>query len=131
MVNKSIELQSVDRWKHAAYIASRLPLSEHAAAVPARQWGRGRAAARDRHEENAMRVDVQLSTRFLTTQNAHQVGMLVTLTGETPVRRAPINVALVLDRSGSMAGQPLESANDAARRFAGFLSPDDRLAVVT
>ena len=78
-----------------------------------------------------MRADVQLSTRFLTTQNAHQVGMLVTLTGETPVRRAPINVALVLDRSGSMAGEPLEAAKDAARRFAGFLSPADRLAVVT
>src|SRR6476620_2486002 len=78
-----------------------------------------------------MKTDLRLSTRFLTTQNAHQVGMLVTLTGETPVRRAPINVALVLDRSGSMAGEPLEAAKDAARRFAGFLSPADRLAIVT
>lgn len=78
-----------------------------------------------------MRADVQLSTKFLTTQNAHQVGMLVTLTGETPVRRAPINVALVLDRSGSMGGEPIAAAKDAARRFAGFLSPADRLAVVT
>ena len=78
-----------------------------------------------------MRADVQLSTRFLTTQNAHQVGMLVTLTGETPGRRAPINVALVLDRSGSMSGEPLEAAKDAAKRFAGFLSPADRLAIVT
>src|SRR3954467_4032707 len=31
-----------------------------------------------------MKTDVRLSTRFLTTQNAHQVGMLVTLDGETP-----------------------------------------------
>ena len=50
-----------------------------------------------------MKTDVRLSTRFLTTQNAHQVGMLVSLAGETPARRAPINVALVLDRSGSMS----------------------------
>ncbi len=78
-----------------------------------------------------MRADVQLSTRFLTTQNAHQVGMLVTLAGDMPVRRAPINVALVLDRSGSMSGAPLEAAREAARRFAGFLSPADRLALVT
>ncbi|MBA2626800.1 MAG: VWA domain-containing protein [Gemmatimonadales bacterium] len=78
-----------------------------------------------------MRADVQLSTKFVSTQNGHQVGMLVTLTGETPVRRAPINVALVLDRSGSMDGEPIEAAKDAARRFAGFLSPADRLAVVT
>ena len=79
-----------------------------------------------------MKTDVRLSTRFLTTQNAHQVGMLVTLDGETPVRRAPINVALVLDRSGSMTGMPLEAAKEAAARFAVFLSPDqDRLSVVT
>ena len=77
-----------------------------------------------------MRTDVKLSTRFLTTQNAHQVGLLVTLAGDVPVRRAPINVALVLDRSGSMAGPPLESAKAAARRFAGFLGAEDRLSVV-
>jgi Ca-activated chloride channel homolog len=78
-----------------------------------------------------MKTDVRLSTRFLTTQNAHQVGLLVTLEGGTPVRRAPINVALVLDRSGSMEGSPLEAAKAAAARFAAFLTPQDRLSVVT
>jgi Ca-activated chloride channel family protein len=78
-----------------------------------------------------MKTDVRLSTRFLTTQNAHQVGLLVSLEGETPVRRAPINVALVLDRSGSMSGAPLEAAKSAAARFAAFLTPQDRLSVVT
>lgn len=77
-----------------------------------------------------MRADVKLSTRFLTTQNAHQVGLLVTATGEVPARRAPINVALVLDRSGSMTGPPLAAAKQAAARFVGFLGPDDRLSVV-
>lgn len=77
-----------------------------------------------------MKADIRLSTRFLTTQNAHQVGMLVTLAGEAPVNRAPINVALVLDRSGSMAGGPLEAAKDAAGRFASFLTTEDRLSVV-
>ena len=78
-----------------------------------------------------MRTDVKLSTKFLTTQNAHQVGVLVTLSGEVPVQRAPINVALVLDRSGSMGGRPLEAAKDAAKRFAGFLGASDRLSIVT
>jgi Ca-activated chloride channel homolog len=78
-----------------------------------------------------MKTDVRLSTRFLTTQNAHQVGMLVTLDGETPVRRPPVNVALVLDRSGSMEGMPLEAAKDAAARFAAFLTAADRLSVIT
>jgi Ca-activated chloride channel family protein len=56
--------------------------------------------------------------------------MLVTLEGEMPVRRAPINIALVLDRSGSMSGTPLEAAKEAAARFASFLTPQDRLSVV-
>src|SRR5215218_10404564 len=77
-----------------------------------------------------MKADVCLSTRFLTTQNAPQVGMLVTLVGEAPVNRSPINVALVLDRSGSMSGAPLEAAKEAATRFASFLRHEDRLSVV-
>jgi Ca-activated chloride channel family protein len=77
-----------------------------------------------------MRADVQLSTKFLTTQNAHQVGLLVTIGADAPVNRSPINVALVLDRSGSMAGEPLAAAKDAALRFARFLGPADRLSVV-
>jgi Ca-activated chloride channel family protein len=77
-----------------------------------------------------MHTDVRLSTRFLTTQNAHQVGMLVSLDGGTPVRRAPINVSLVLDRSGSMDGRPLEAAKAAAALFASFLRAEDRLSVV-
>lgn len=79
-----------------------------------------------------MRTDVSLSTRFLTTQNAHQVGLLTTITGELPdaSKRPPINIALVLDRSGSMAGLPLDAAREAARRFAAFLGPADRLTIV-
>jgi Ca-activated chloride channel homolog len=77
-----------------------------------------------------MKTEVRLSTRFLTAQNAHQVGLLVSLQGETPLHRAPINVALVLDRSGSMSGLPLEAAKAAASRFASFLTGQDRLSVV-
>jgi Ca-activated chloride channel family protein len=77
-----------------------------------------------------VKTDVRLSTRFMTAQNAHQVGLLVTLEGEIPVRRAPINVSLVLDRSGSMSGPPIEAAKEAAARFASFLTVEDRLSVV-
>ena len=72
--------------------------------------------------EAPMKSDVQLSTRFATTQNAHQVGMLVTLAGEAPARRAPINVALVLDRSSSMDGMPIFAAR-ARRPSAAYALP--------
>ncbi len=77
-----------------------------------------------------MNAELKLSTKFLTSQDAHQVGMLVTVGSEAPVERPPINVSLVLDRSGSMAGEPLEAAKDAAVAFTQFLSDRDRLSVV-
>ena len=77
-----------------------------------------------------MNTEVKLSTKFLTSQDAHQVGLLVTVGSEAPVERPPINISLVLDRSGSMAGEPLEAAKDAAVRFTQFLSERDWLSVV-
>jgi Ca-activated chloride channel family protein len=56
--------------------------------------------------------------------------MLVTLVGDAPAQRPPINVSLVLDRSASMSGRPLEEAKQAALRFVEFLGPEDRLSVV-
>lgn len=44
--------------------------------------------------------------------------------------RLPINVALVLDRSGSMAGEKIELARGAARQAIDLLRSDDRFAVV-
>lgn len=77
-----------------------------------------------------MKASTSVSTTFTAAHNRHQVGMLVTLAGDQPVTRPPINVALVLDRSGSMSGEPLAAARDAALRFASFLTAEDRLSVI-
>jgi len=44
--------------------------------------------------------------------------------------RPPLNVAVVLDRSGSMAGERLANAKAAAGRFVEGLADDDRVALV-
>ncbi len=46
-------------------------------------------------------------------------------------RRAPINVALVLDRSGSMSGAKLSHAKEAAIMALDYLGRDDIISVVT
>jgi len=46
-------------------------------------------------------------------------------------QRPALNLALVIDRSGSMAGRKLSNARQAARFLAGELSERDRLAIVT
>ncbi|EAU68111.1 von Willebrand factor type A domain protein [Stigmatella aurantiaca DW4/3-1] len=45
-------------------------------------------------------------------------------------RRVPVNVALVIDRSGSMRGQKLDDAKRAAREFITRVSEEDRVALV-
>jgi len=45
-------------------------------------------------------------------------------------QRRPLNVALVIDRSGSMAGTPLRYALKAAADFVDRLTADDRLSIV-
>ena len=47
------------------------------------------------------------------------------------VERAPIDVVAVIDRSGSMDGQPLESVIAATNMLVRLLGPNDRIAVVT
>ncbi len=44
--------------------------------------------------------------------------------------RAPVNLALVIDRSGSMSGYKLDQAKQAARQLISQLKSSDRLAIV-
>lgn len=59
--------------------------------------------------------------------------MRVTLTGQPAAdaaKRSPVNVALVLDRSGSMQGEKIEKAKQAAIDVIEQLRPDDIISVV-
>ncbi len=45
--------------------------------------------------------------------------------------RTPLDICLVIDRSGSMEGEPLEYVKRACEYVVDFLSPDDILSIVT
>jgi Ca-activated chloride channel family protein len=49
----------------------------------------------------------------------------------TAVERVPTDLVVILDRSGSMAGEKIEHARAAIRQLISQLTPDDRFALVT
>src|SRR5258706_7576436 len=61
--------------------------------------------------------------------------VLVTLAAATaftaPKKHEPSALVLVLDRSGSMKGEPLESMKQAAVASADALEPDDQIGIIT
>ena len=64
----------------------------------------------------------------------NKVYLKVGLTGfalEKPSARPAVNVAIVLDKSGSMSGQKLMRAKEAARMAVDRLSPDDIVSVIS
>ncbi|MFY0530088.1 vWA domain-containing protein [Archangium gephyra] len=66
------------------------------------------------------------------TPGSSDLFVTVDVTGvEVPgSKRTPVNLAVVIDRSGSMSGYKLQQAKQAARHLVGLLGPEDRLAIV-
>lgn len=57
--------------------------------------------------------------------------VVIKATGQQLGRRAPINVCLCIDRSGSMEGEPLEYVKRACEFVVDMLEPNDILSIVT
>lgn len=82
-----------------------------------------------------MRVGVQavLSDPNLDAaqpSNQRQLAVSISAIAEPTSRTAPLNLCLILDHSGSMAGRPLETVKQAAHKIVEKLSPGDRISIV-
>ena len=80
----------------------------------------------------ALEVTGRLSHGTIPSASFDELYVEVSLAASerTPERRPPLNVALVIDRSGSMHGEPMVQAREAARTFVNGLGEQDRITLV-
>jgi Ca-activated chloride channel family protein len=80
-----------------------------------------------------VKLDVELSHQAIKAEKKNKVYLRVKLTGEKVSEnreRTPLNVALVLDRSGSMSGDKIARTKKAAIAFVNRLEADDIVSIV-
>lgn len=80
-----------------------------------------------------MKASYTLSRPVLPVGTSSKVDLLVTFKAEAPEVSAKrsLNLSLVIDRSGSMAGVPLKHALQASRQLVERMGPEDWLSIVT
>jgi len=81
------------------------------------------------------RQSFSLQADLLQTANDHPTHRILELSVQAPEarerkKRLPLNLALVLDRSGSMSGEKLDYARKAAHHVLDLLREGDRVALV-
>jgi Ca-activated chloride channel homolog len=80
-----------------------------------------------------VRLDGSLSNNFLRVSDASSIALLMDLVAKDSgmTDRSRMAVAIVIDRSGSMAGEKIRQAREASKQFVSRLTDDDQIAVVT
>jgi Ca-activated chloride channel homolog len=79
-----------------------------------------------------MDARLKLERTMVAVEQDDSVHVLLELEAPPPVTEArpALDIVAVIDRSGSMVGEPLAAAKDAVQRLLRLLGPQDRLGVV-
>src|ERR1039458_6431140 len=81
-----------------------------------------------------LRLKLEPDRGFLLSGSPHEVVVKIDLTAaghKKKLKRTPLNLAVVLDRSGSMTGAKIEKARQAAMGLVDQLAPGDLFSLIT
>jgi Ca-activated chloride channel homolog len=81
-----------------------------------------------------MKADIRMEHQLLAVEAEHEVNAMLELVApgrDEAAARPPLSLAVVIDRSGSMEGEKLETTKRCARFLVDRLLPTDRLALIT
>ncbi|MER3402297.1 MAG: hypothetical protein C4337_03120 [Armatimonadota bacterium] len=80
----------------------------------------------------SLTMETVLGRKYALAQSVAREGLLIQITcSQSASGRAPLNLCLVLDRSGSMEGAPFEYAKQACAYLVDQLTEQDVLSIVT
>lgn len=83
---------------------------------------------------NQVKLDVSAGSGSILADKKQTIPLRISLTGfhfNSERERAPVNVAIVIDRSGSMSGDKIERAKEAATTAVELLGSNDIVSVIT
>lgn len=83
--------------------------------------------------DGTLSMATSISNGYLLQGGMHDVYAAVDVSAIEHIgaERPPLNIAMVIDRSGSMSGDKIEHAKAAARRMVNILGPQDRVAIIS
>ncbi|MBA2543373.1 MAG: VWA domain-containing protein [Deltaproteobacteria bacterium] len=86
----------------------------------------------DDFADDGLQLTAKLPTQsVLAGAMEHDLAVMIVAPGRSETTRAPLSLVVVIDRSGSMAGDPLRDAKAAAGRLIEQLGSGDAFAIVT
>ncbi len=103
-----------------------LPTSDYSHPMPSHTPNGGPSLSLTLRVGNQYAYAAERTRQHVFTQIA-AIGNAVAMSGQ----RMPVNIALVVDRSGSMEGEPLEYVKRACNLVVDMLTPQDVLSIIT
>jgi len=108
------------------------PMRTQAMQMPVLDPTRTQAMPMGAPAQPSLSMEVVLGRRYALAHSVAREGLLVIIRSvQTAMGRAPLNLCLVLDRSGSMEGAPFEFAKQACTYLVDQLTEQDVLSIVT